>query len=59
MQVNLRRIPFFSALPDDVLQAIGSRLRLESYAKDNEGSAQGEEGQARYIIEAGQVKALG
>ncbi len=58
MQVNLQRIPFFSALPNNALQSIGAKLRLERYAKDDIVFAQGEEGEALYLIESGQVKVV-
>ena len=52
---NLRRIPFFSGLPEDILAAIAAKLRREHYAKDEVVFVQGGLGNAMYLIESGQV----
>jgi NTE family protein len=52
---NLRRIPFFSGLPDEILSAIAGKLRREHYVKDEVVFVQGGLGNALYLIESGQV----
>ena len=52
---NLRRIPFFSGLPEDILTAIARKLRSEHYVKDDIVFVQGGLGNAMYLIESGQV----
>ena len=52
---NLRRIPFFSGLPEEILSAIAGKLRSEHYVKDDVVFVQGGLGNAMYLIEAGQV----
>lgn len=56
MENNLRAIPFFSELPDDVLEAISQRLRREHYHRGSTIFLQGEPADRMYIIESGQVK---
>ncbi len=51
----LRRVPFFSELPDDLLLQTVSRLKREHYAKGDVVFVQGGVGNALYIIESGQV----
>jgi len=55
---NLRRIPFFSKLPDTELQAISEHLRRERYLKGQVIFNEGEEGDALYLIESGQVQVV-
>jgi NTE family protein len=52
---NLRRIPFFSGLPDDILSAIAGKLHREHYVKDEVVFVQGGLGNAMYLIESGQI----
>jgi predicted acylesterase/phospholipase RssA/CRP-like cAMP-binding protein len=56
MHQNLRRIPFFSELPGDVLKAISARLHLERYRKGEVVFFEGSSGDSMYLIESGQVK---
>ncbi len=56
MHQNLRRIPFFSELPGDVLKAISARLHLERYRKGEVVFVEGGPGDSMYLIESGQVK---
>jgi len=58
MHQNLRRIPFFSELPDDVLKAISARLHLERYRKGQVVFLEGGSGDSMYLIESGQVKVI-
>lgn len=58
MENNLRIIPFFSELPDDVLEAISRRLQREHYHKGATVFLQGEPADRMYIIESGQVKVV-
>ncbi len=58
MYQNLRRIPFFSDLPDDVLKAISARLRLKRYRKGEVVCVEGDSGDSMYLIESGQVKVV-
>jgi len=58
MHQNLRRIPFFSQLPDDVLKAISARLHLERYRKGEVVFVEGGSGDSMYLIESGQVKVV-
>ena len=58
MHQNLRRIPFFSELPDDVLKAISARLHLERYRKGEAVFIEGGSGDSMYLIESGQVKVV-
>jgi len=55
---NLRRIPFFSELPDTELRAISEQLRRERYLKGHAIFSEGEEGDALYLIESGQVRVV-
>ncbi|UCC63850.1 MAG: cyclic nucleotide-binding domain-containing protein, partial [Anaerolineae bacterium] len=55
---NLRRIPFFSKLPDAELQAISEHLLRERYLKGQVIFNEGEEGDALYLIESGQVQVV-
>ena len=55
---NLRRIPFFSKLPDTELQAISEHLLRERYLKGQVIFNEGEEGDALYLIESGQVQVV-
>ncbi len=58
MENNLRNIPFFSELPDDVLEAISRRLQREHYHKGATVFLQGEPADRMYVIESGQVKVV-
>jgi NTE family protein len=58
MENNLRIIPFFNELPDDVLEAISRRLQREHYHKGATVFLQGEPADRMYIIESGQVKVV-
>jgi predicted acylesterase/phospholipase RssA/CRP-like cAMP-binding protein len=58
MLQNLRRIPFFSSLPDTELRAISERLRRERYLKGQVIFSEGQEGDALYLIESGQVQVV-
>jgi NTE family protein len=58
MQQNLRRIPFFSELPNDALKAISARLHLERYRKGEVVFVEGGSGDSMYLIESGQVKVI-
>lgn len=55
---DLRRIPFFSDLPDEALDAIAQRLQREHYHKDATIFLEDEPGDCMYIIESGQVKVV-
>ncbi len=52
---NLRRIPFFSGLQDEMLMALARKLMREHYHKDEVVFVQGGLGNAMYLIESGQV----
>ena len=58
MLQNLRRIPFFGGLPNTELQAISELLRRERYLKGQVIFSEGEEGDALYLIESGQVQVV-
>lgn len=58
MKQDLRRIPFFSELPDAELQAISEKLQRERYLKGQVIFSEGEEGDALYLIESGQVQVV-
>lgn len=58
MHQNLRRIPFFSELPEDVLKAISARLHLERHKKGEVVCVEGGSGDSMYLIESGQVKVI-
>ena len=55
---NLRNIPFFSDLGDDVLDAISRRLQREHYHKNTTIFFEDAPGDCMYIIESGQVKVV-
>lgn len=58
MALNLRRVPFFSLLPEQTLTAMARRLRRVSYQKGDVVFLQGEPGDAMYFIETGQVEVV-
>lgn len=58
MKHDLRAIPFFSELPDDVLDGIARRLHRKHYHKDAVIFNEGEPGDCTYIVETGQVKVV-
>ena len=53
---NLRNIPFFAELDDEVLNAISKRLKREHYHKGAAVFLEDEPGDCMYIIESGQIK---
>ncbi|MBI3538629.1 MAG: cyclic nucleotide-binding domain-containing protein, partial [Chloroflexi bacterium] len=55
---NLRVIPFFSDLTDEVLDAISQRLQREHYHKGASIVQEDDPGDCMYIIETGQVKVV-
>lgn len=58
MLQNLRRIPFFSELPDRELRAISEQLHCERYLKGQIIFSEGQAGDTLYLIESGQVQVL-
>ena len=56
MNQNLRRIPFFQGLSDEVLQAIQARMKLRRYKKGDVVFVEGAPADSMYIIESGQVQ---
>lgn len=56
MKHNLRAIPFFSDLDDNVLEAISRRLQREHYHKGAAVFLEDEPGDCMYLIESGQIK---
>ncbi|MBI5029841.1 MAG: patatin-like phospholipase family protein [Chloroflexi bacterium] len=56
MKHNLRTIPFFSDLDDNVLEAISRRLQREHYHKGAAVFLEDEPGDCMYLIESGQIK---
>ena len=55
---DLRIIPFFSDLSDDVLDAIAQRLLREHYHKGAVIVQEDDPGDCMYLIESGQVKVI-
>ncbi len=58
MRNDLRLIPFFSDLSDDVLSAIEKYCRREHYGRGELVFAEGDFGDRMYIIQSGQVKVV-
>lgn len=58
MRNDLRLIPFFSDLADDVLSAIERYCRREHYGRGELVFAEGDFGDRMYIIQSGQVKVI-
>lgn len=58
MLQDLRRVPFFSELPDTELRVISERLKRERYLKGQAIFSEGQEGDALYLIESGQVQVV-
>lgn len=58
MRKDLRLIPFFSELSDDVLSAIEKYCRREHYSRGELVFAEGDFGDRMYIIQSGQVKVV-
>ncbi len=58
MNQNLRRVPFFQGLPDNVLEAIQSRMKLRRYKKGDIVFVEGAPADSMYIIESGQVQII-
>lgn len=58
MRNDLRLIPFFSDLSDDVLGAIEKYCRREHYGRGELVFAEGDFGDRMYIIQSGQVKVI-
>ena len=56
MELNLRRIPFFTELPDDALDAIRRRLRVEHHPRGSMLFREGEWGDSMYLVQSGQLK---
>lgn len=56
MRNDLRLIPFFSGLSDDVLSGIARYCRREHYGRGELVFAEGDYGDRMYIIQSGQVK---
>src|SRR3970282_1965908 len=56
MELNLRRIPFFSELPDDVLDAIRRCLRVERHPRGAILFREGDLGDTLYLVQSGQLK---
>lgn len=56
MKHNLRNIPFFAELDENVLEAISRRLQREHYHKGAAVFLEGEPGECMYLIESGQIK---
>ncbi|HET7089278.1 MAG TPA: patatin-like phospholipase family protein [Anaerolineae bacterium] len=56
MELNLRRIPFFTELPDDVLDAIRRRLRVERHPRSAILFREGDLGDTLYLVQSGQLK---
>ncbi len=58
MRNDLRLIPFFSSLSDDVLEAIEKYCRREHYGRGELVFAEGDFGDRMYVIQSGQVKVV-
>lgn len=58
MKHDLKSIPFFSELDEDVLDAISQRLQREHYHNGTTIFSEDEPGDRMYLIETGQVKVL-
>lgn len=58
MRNQLRLVPFFSDLPDEVLQAIEQACRREHFARGDQVLTEGAPGDRMYIIQSGQVKVV-
>ncbi|HZQ08660.1 MAG TPA: patatin-like phospholipase family protein [Anaerolineae bacterium] len=58
MRNDLRLIPFFSDLSDDVLSAIEKYCRREHYTRGELVFAEGDYGDRMYILQSGQVKVV-
>jgi NTE family protein len=58
MRSELRLIPFFSDLSDDVLHAIEKYCRREHYSRGELVFAEGDFGDRMYVIQSGQVKVV-
>ena len=56
MEFNLRRIPFFAELPNDALDAIQRRLRLERHRRGSILFREGDWGDTLYLVQSGQLK---
>jgi len=55
---NLCHIPFFSELPDKELTVISEQLKHERYLKGQTVFSEGQEGDALYLIQSGQVQVV-
>ncbi len=55
---NLRRIPFFASLPDDILEIIQQHMKRRRFRKGDIIFREGAPGDSMYIIESGQVEVL-
>ncbi|HEY4688278.1 MAG TPA: patatin-like phospholipase family protein [Anaerolineae bacterium] len=56
MELHLRRIPFFTDLPDDALDAIRRRLRIERHPRGVVLFKEGDWGDTMYLVQSGQLK---
>ena len=55
MEQHLRRISFFSNLPDETLSAIQSHMQMQRYPKGKKVVVEGDVADSMYLIESGQV----
>lgn len=55
---NLRRIPFFADLPEDILEIIQQHMKRRRFRKGDIVFREGAPGDSMYIIESGQVAVL-
>ncbi len=55
---NLRRIPFFASLPDDILEIIHGHMKQRRFRKGDIIFREGAPGDSMYIIESGQVEVV-
>ncbi|MDQ7029969.1 MAG: cyclic nucleotide-binding and patatin-like phospholipase domain-containing protein [Ardenticatenia bacterium] len=58
MNKNLRRIPFFADLPDDLLAIIERQMKRRRFRKGDVIFREGALGDSMYIIESGQVEVI-
>lgn len=58
MEQNLRRIPFFSSLPDETLSVIRDRMQMQRFKKGEHVVQEGALADSMYLIESGQVQVV-
>ncbi len=58
LEHKLRAIPLFRDLPDESLKSIAARLKRERYPQDAVIFRQGDDGDAMYLVESGQVQVV-